>query len=107
MVLEPVVGWGQIDQDGAVVMGACGHTVDAVGVKGVGLEVAVSVLGGERREPIDGNIAESDSIMADQADGLSENLDKAMADIRSWLDNTPVNGELVDQIRQTTGDAGP
>ncbi len=45
--------------------------------------------------------------LIDQADELRLNLDKAVADLKSWLDHTPVNEELVDQIRQTTSSAGP
>ena len=45
--------------------------------------------------------------LIDQADELRLNLDKAIADLKSWLDHTPVNEELVDQIRQTTSSAGP
>ena len=44
--------------------------------------------------------------LVDQSDQLSANLDTAVADIRSWFDDTPVNDELVDRIRDTAGDAG-
>ena len=43
----------------------------------------------------------------DQADDLTANLDKAIADIKGWFENTPVNQELVDQVRATTADVGP
>jgi predicted PurR-regulated permease PerM len=45
--------------------------------------------------------------LVDQADELSENLNKAVADIKGWLDDTPANEQLVDQIRETANDAGP
>jgi predicted PurR-regulated permease PerM len=45
--------------------------------------------------------------LVDQSDELSENLNKAVADINGWLDDTPVNQQLVDQIRETANDAGP
>ena len=45
--------------------------------------------------------------LVDQSDELSANLTKAVADMKGWLDDTPVNQELVDQIRETTNDAGP
>jgi predicted PurR-regulated permease PerM len=47
------------------------------------------------------------SALVDQSAVLSENLDNAVADIKSWLDDTPVNPEVVDQIRETANDAGP
>ncbi len=45
--------------------------------------------------------------LIDQSDALSENLNKAVADMKGWLDSTPVNEELVDQFRETANDAGP
>jgi predicted PurR-regulated permease PerM len=45
--------------------------------------------------------------LVDQSAVLSENLNNAVADIKSLLDDTPVNEELVDQIRETANDAGP
>jgi len=45
--------------------------------------------------------------LVDQADQLTANLDAAVADIKGWLDQTPVNQELVDQVRATTASAGP
>jgi predicted PurR-regulated permease PerM len=45
--------------------------------------------------------------LVDQADELSANLDKAVADIKGWLEDTPVNQELADQVRATTADTGP
>ena len=45
--------------------------------------------------------------LVDQSDELTANLDKAIDDIRGWLANTPINQELVDQIRATTSDVGP
>ncbi|MGI9602259.1 MAG: AI-2E family transporter [Acidimicrobiales bacterium] len=45
--------------------------------------------------------------LVDQADELSSNLDKAMSDIRGWLVDTPVNEDLVDQVRSTTAGLGP
>ncbi len=45
--------------------------------------------------------------LVDQADDVSANLDQAVQDIEGWLERTPVNEELVSQIRQTTGDLAP
>ena len=45
--------------------------------------------------------------LVDQADELSANLDNAIADIKGWFETTPVNQQLADQIRATTGDVGP
>ena len=42
-----------------------------------------------------------------QSDELSENLSDAIDDIKGWLDDTPVNEELADQIRETANSAGP
>ncbi len=44
--------------------------------------------------------------LVDQADEVSANLDKAVQDIEGWLENAPIDEELVQQIRQTTADAG-
>ena len=44
--------------------------------------------------------------LIDQASALSANLDAATSDIKGWFEDTPVNGELVEQIRDTTGDVG-
>ena len=49
----------------------------------------------------------SAAALIDQGDELSASLDGAVADIESWLDDTPVNEELVGQIRETANDAGP
>lgn len=45
--------------------------------------------------------------LVDQADEVSANLDKAVQDIKGWLQNTPIDEELAQQIRETTADAGP
>jgi len=44
--------------------------------------------------------------LVDQAGALSANLDDAIGDIKGWFENTPVNEQLADQIRDTTGDVG-
>ena len=44
--------------------------------------------------------------LVDQADELTSNLDKAVADIEGWLEDTPVDERLVDEVRSTAGDAG-
>lgn len=45
--------------------------------------------------------------LVDQADELSENLNAAVDDIKAWLADTPISGDLVDQASDTTTDAGP
>lgn len=45
--------------------------------------------------------------LVDQADEVTANLDQAVQNIEGWLENTPINEELVSQIRGTTGDLGP
>lgn len=45
--------------------------------------------------------------LVDQADEVSANLDNAVRDIKDWLADTPIDEALVQQIRDTTTDAGP
>ena len=45
--------------------------------------------------------------LVDQADEVSANLDQAVLKIEEWLEHTPIDEEVVSQIRQTTGDLGP
>ena len=44
--------------------------------------------------------------LIDQAGALSANLDKAIEDIKGWLENTPVNEQMANQVRDATGDLG-
>ena len=45
--------------------------------------------------------------LVDQSSELSASLDAAVSDIRAWLDDTPIDPEVVDRIRETTSHAGP
>jgi predicted PurR-regulated permease PerM len=45
--------------------------------------------------------------LVDQADELTANLDAAADNIKGWLDDTPINQELVDQVQATTANTGP
>ena len=45
--------------------------------------------------------------LIDEADELSENLGKAVDDIKAWLADTPLSGDLADQVSDTTTSAGP
>jgi predicted PurR-regulated permease PerM len=45
--------------------------------------------------------------LVDQSDELSDNLSRAITDIRSWLDDTPIDENMADQIRDAAEEAGP
>jgi predicted PurR-regulated permease PerM len=45
--------------------------------------------------------------LVDESDELTASLDSAVDDIKAWLEDTPVNEELADQIRAAAADAGP
>jgi len=45
--------------------------------------------------------------LVDQSDELSENLGKAVDDIKGWLADTPISENLADQASETTTDSGP
>ena len=44
--------------------------------------------------------------IVDQSEALTSNLNSAVSEIREWLDDTPVNDELAEQVRGATGEAG-
>ena len=45
--------------------------------------------------------------LVDQSEALSENLGKAVDDIKGWLASTPISADLADQAADTTTDSGP
>jgi predicted PurR-regulated permease PerM len=45
--------------------------------------------------------------LIDEADELQENLSAAVDDIKTWLEETPISGDLADQVSATTADGGP
>ena len=45
--------------------------------------------------------------LVDESDELVASLDAAVDDIKGWLEDTPVNEELADQVRAAAADAGP
>ena len=45
--------------------------------------------------------------LVDQSEALSENLGKAVDDIKGWLASTPISADLADQAADTTADSGP
>lgn len=44
--------------------------------------------------------------LVDQGDALRDNLDRAVADIRGWFEDTPVDENLVERVRDSASDAG-
>ncbi|MFW2382158.1 MAG: AI-2E family transporter [Acidimicrobiales bacterium] len=46
------------------------------------------------------------SAIAGQADELTANLDSAVADIKDWTADSPVSEDVIDNIRETAGEAG-
>lgn len=45
--------------------------------------------------------------LVDQSEELSENLGKAVDDIKGWLADSPISEQLADQASETTTDSGP
>lgn len=45
--------------------------------------------------------------LVDQSDELTTNFDATVDEIKGWLEDAPVNQELVEQVRATAADAGP